>query len=115
MLRNFQLCLPALEVKEVIQEVDEEVVQDVAVDSGHQNYIMEEVAAQIVVSETQQVEAFIPQQLAGTSYVDILDALQRTIEEIKVDNALVKERLDKQDMMFQFLCLLLRTSITLFS
>lgn len=64
---------------------------------------MEEDVAQIVVYEIQQVEASVLQQSAGTSFGDILDALQKTIEETKVDNALVKERLEKQDMMFQFI------------
>ena len=56
---------------------------------------MEEVASQIVVSETQQVEASISQHSTVTSSGDIPDALQKTIKEIKVDNVLVKERLDK--------------------
>ena len=64
---------------------------------------MEEVATQIVVSETQQVEASVSQPSAGTSSQDIPNALRKTIEEIKVDNVLVKERLDKQDMMFQLI------------
>ena len=34
-LRNVPLCLPALEVKKVIQEVVQEVVQDTEVDFGH--------------------------------------------------------------------------------
>ena len=80
-LRNSQLCLPAPEVKEAIQEVMEDVVvQDVVVISGHQDCIMEEASTQIVVFETQQVEAFVSQPSAGTS---------------SGDNALVKEHLDK--------------------
>lgn len=64
-LRNSQLCLPAPEVKEVIQEVDDEVIQDAEVDFGHQDYVMEEVVAHIVVSkiqqsEDQQVKAYFP-------------------------------------------------------
>lgn len=51
-LRNSQLCLPAPEVKEVILEVTEEVFQEAEVDSGHQECVMEEAVAQIVVSET---------------------------------------------------------------
>lgn len=102
-LRNSHLCLPALEVNEVIQEVNEEVVRDAEANSEYQDRVMEETDAQIVISETQQVEAFISQQSVGTSYGDILDALRKTIEEIKVDNALVKERIEKQDMMFQLI------------
>ena len=46
--------------------MDEEVVQDAEVDSGHQDCVMEETNAQIVVSEIQQsedqqVEASFPQ------------------------------------------------------
>lgn len=65
-LRNSRLCLPALEIKEFIQEVGEEVVQDAEVDYGHQYWVMEEAASQIVIyeiqqSEDQQVEASFPQ------------------------------------------------------
>lgn len=52
-LRNSQLCLPALEVKEVTQEVEEVVVQEAEVVSRYQDCIVEEVAAQIIVSKTQ--------------------------------------------------------------
>lgn len=95
-LRNSQLCLPAPEVKEVTQEVVEEVViqediavQDVIVVSGHRDCIMEEVVARIVVSETQQVEVSISQPSTGTSSGDIPVGIIKTIVEINVDNALV--------------------------
>lgn len=61
---------------------------------------MEEAATQIVVSETQQVESSVSPPFVGTSSGDIPDAFRKTIKEIKTDNALVKECLDKQDMMF---------------
>lgn len=61
---------------------------------------MEEVVSQIVFFEIHQVEASISQQSAGTSFGEILDALRKTIEEIKVDNVLAKEHLGKEDMMF---------------
>lgn len=81
-LRNSQLCLPTLEIKEVTQEVAEEVVvEEAEVVSGHQDCVMEEVAAQIVTSETQQIQAFISQPSVGTSFGDILDVLRMTIEE----------------------------------
>lgn len=103
-LRNSQLCLPAPEVKKVTQEmVEEVVVQEDEVVSGHQDRVMEEVVAQIFVSETRQLKASVSQPSAGTSSGDIPDALRRTIEEIKANNAVVKERLDKQDMMFQLI------------
>lgn len=93
------MCLPAPEVKKVIQEMDEGVIQDVEVD-GHQECVMEEADAQLVIyedqqSKDQQIEVSPLQHSIGTSFGDILDALRKTIEEIKVDNALVKERLDK--------------------
>lgn len=100
-LRNAPLYLPAPEIKEVIQEVVQEVVQEVEVDFGHPECVMEEAAAQEVISKDQQTEFSLHQQSIGTSSGEIPDALQKTIEEIKADNALVKERLEKQDMMFQ--------------
>lgn len=109
-LRNSHLCLPAPEVKEVTQKVVEEVVfqeevvlQDVVVVSGHQDYVKDEAATQIVVSETQQVKVSVSQPSAGTSFGDIHVGLMKTVEEIKVDNALVKYRLDKQDLMSQLI------------
>lgn len=100
-LRNSQLCLPAPEVKELTPEVMEEVdvqevvfVQDRVVVSGHRDYVMEEATAQMVIFETQQVGVFISQSSAGTSSRDIPIGLLKIIEEIKVDNALVKEGLD---------------------
>lgn len=51
------------------------VVQDVVVDFEHQDCIMEKVAAQIVISETREVEASISQPYVGTSSRDIPDAL----------------------------------------
>lgn len=98
-LRNAQLCLPAPEIKEVIQEV----TQEAEVNSRHPECVMEEDVAQPVVFEDQQIEVSLHQQSAGTSSREILDALRNTIEEIKVDNALVKKRLDKHDMMFQLI------------
>lgn len=95
-LRNAPLCLPALRIKEVIQEV----VQEVEVDYGHPEFVMEEAAAQSVISDDQRIEVSLHQQSARTFSGEIPDALRKTIEEIKVDNALVKERLEKQDMMF---------------
>ena len=71
---------------------------------------MEKAVAQPVVSEDQQIEVSLHQQFAGTSFGEIPDALQKTIEEIKVDNALVKERLDKQDMIFQLILFSLPSS-----
>lgn len=69
-LRNSQLCLLPPEVKKVTQEVVEEVVvQENGVVSRHQDCLMEEAAAQIVVFETQQVEASVSQPSAGTSIV----------------------------------------------
>ena len=56
---------------------------------------MEEVVAQIVVSEIQQVKAYVSQKSTRTSSGDIPDVLRKIIEEIKADNALVKEHLDK--------------------
>lgn len=85
----------------VVQEVM--VVQDPVVVSGHQDCVMEEAAAQIVVSETQQVEVSVSQPSVGTSSRDIPIGLIKTIEEIKADNALVKEHLNKQDLMFQLI------------
>lgn len=73
--------------------MNEEVVQDAETNSGHQDCVMEEVIAQIVVS----------QQSVGTSSIFITDVLWKTIEEIKDDNALVNERLEKQDMVFKLI------------
>lgn len=109
-LWNSQLCLPAPEVKEVILEVVEEVVvQEVAVIhdpmvvSSHQDCIMEEPASMTIVSKTQQVGVFVSQSYTGTSSGEISIKLIKTIEEIKADNAMVKEHLDKQDLMFQLI------------
>lgn len=64
---------------------------------------MEEVVAHPIVYEDQQTEVSLHQKSVGTSSGEIHDALRKTIDEIKIDNALVKERLDKQEMMFQMI------------
>lgn len=110
-LRNSQLCPPALEVKEATPEVVEEEValetvtvqqaataQEDDVVSEHQDCVMEEVVAQIVVSETHQIRASGSQPPAGFGEIPI--GLLKTIKEIKVDNVMVKERLDKHDIIF---------------
>lgn len=99
-LRTAPLCLPAPEIKEVIQEVVQEVVQEAEVDYGNPECVMEEAAAQLVASENQQsedqeIEVSLHQQSVGTSSGEIPDALRKIIEEIKANNALVKERMDK--------------------
>lgn len=98
-LQNTPLCLPAQEIHEVIQEV----VQEAEVYYGHPEYAMEEVVAYPVVSEDQRIEVSLRQQSARTSFGEIPNVLLKTIEEMKADNALVKERLDRQEMMFQLI------------
>lgn len=94
-LQNASLCLLTSEIKKVVQEAKKE--------SGHPKYVMEEVVAYPFVSEDQQIEVYLPQQSARTSSGEIPDVLLKTIEKMKVDNALVKEHLDRQEMMFQLI------------
>lgn len=94
-LRNTLFCLPTPEVKEVVQEAD--------IDSDHPECVMEDVVAQSVASEEQQIEVSNIQQSIGTSSRDISEVLLKTIEDMKVENALVKERLDRQEMIFQLI------------
>lgn len=94
-LRNARLCLPTAAIKEVTPEAE--------VDFGHPECVMEEVVAQPFVFEYHQIEVSQNQQLSRTSYGDIPDVLLKTIEEMKVENAIVKECLDMQEMMFQLI------------
>lgn len=94
-LRNNPLFLPAPEVKEVVQEVE--------VDLGHPECVMEECVPQPVASEEQQIEVSNNQQYDVTSSRGIPEVLLKNIEDMKFENALVKERMDKQEMMFQLI------------
>lgn len=89
------LCLPAPEVKEVVQEAEE--------DSGHPEFVMEDVIAQLVASEEQQIMVSNNQQSVGTSSGVIFEVLMNIITDMQAESALVKERLDRQEMMFQLI------------
>ena len=71
-----------------------------------------------VASEEHQIEVSHNQQSAWTSSWDISKVLLKTIEEMKVENSLVKERLDRREMMFSWyyldFCRLLLINLSIF-
>lgn len=85
------MCLPAPEIKKVILEVEVD---------GHPECVMKEAVAQPIVSEDHQIEVSHNQRFVGTFSRDIPDVLLKTIEDIKDENALINEHLDRQEMMF---------------
>lgn len=64
---------------------------------------MEKAFSQLVAHEDHQIEVSQNQQFARTSSGNIPDVLLKTIEDMKSENALVKERFDMQEMMFQLI------------
>lgn len=64
---------------------------------------MEEAVVHLIVSEDQQIEVSLNQHSARTSSGEISYAFRKTIDEIIVDNTLVKEHLEKPEMMFQLI------------
>lgn len=87
------MCLPAPEVKDVSKEAKE--------DFGHSEIVMEDVTAQPDASEEQQIVVSENQQSTRTSSGVISKVLLKIITNMQVENALIKERLDRQEMLFQ--------------
>lgn len=88
-LRHAPLCIPASEVKEVAKE-----------DSGYPEFFMEDVVAHPDTSEEQQIVVYENQQSAKTSSWVVFEVLLNTIVDMQAKSALVKERLDRQEIIF---------------
>lgn len=104
------LCLPAPEIGEEAKETEEA--------SGHPEVVMKDVSAHLdkgkqVVSEDQQqaqdsvleqqIVVFENQNAARTSSRIIPEEILKTLVEMKEESALVRQRLDGQDIMFEMI------------
>lgn len=65
-----------------------------------QKISLEDVVARLDASEEQQIAIFENQQSAGTTFGVISEVLLNTIADMQADNALVKECLEREEIMF---------------